>query len=219
MPDKRYKVLVFDWDGTLVDSTWAISQAILQAAADVGTPVPDRSQASHVIGLGLAQALARVVPQLPPERFGDFAASYRAHYSRSEGQIRLFAGAVELLDTLRHKGVRLAIATGKTYAGLQRSLKGAGLEKHFSSVRCADQTHPKPHPAMLQELAQEFHADLATMLMIGDTSHDLLMAASAGVAAVAVAYGAHPRSELEGLHPLAIFDSLGALRRWLLPRC
>ena len=219
MDKTRYELLVFDWDGTLVDSTAAIAQAILGAADDIGTPVPDRSLASHVIGLGLAQALARVVPHLPPERIGDFAARYRAHYRGSENDIRLFDGAVEMLDMLRNRGVRLAIATGKTRAGLERALKDAGLQGHFSSVRCADQTHPKPHPAMLQELAQELDVDLAKMLMIGDTSHDLQMAASAGVAAVGVAYGAHPRAELERLQPLAIFDSLAALREWLLERC
>jgi len=219
MDKNRYELLVFDWDGTLVDSTAAIARAILGAADDIGTPVPDRSLASHVIGLGLAQALARVVPYLPPERIGDFAARYRAHYQGSEEQIRLFDGAIELLDTLRSRGVRLAIATGKTRAGLDRALKSAGLQGHFSSVRCADQTHPKPHPAMLQELAQELGVDRANMLMIGDTSHDLQMAASAGVAAVAVAYGAHPRAELERLQALAVFDSLAALRQWLLERC
>ncbi|HYA65660.1 MAG TPA: HAD-IA family hydrolase [Burkholderiaceae bacterium] len=219
MSEKRYELLVFDWDGTLVDSTSAIAQAILAAAADIGTPVPDRAQASHVIGLGLAQALARVVPDLPPERFGDFAARYRAHYSRSESEIHLFEGAAELLSTLRQRNVQMAIATGKTHSGLLRALKSAGLQEHFSSVRCADQTHPKPHPAMLQELAKELSVDPADMLMIGDTSHDLAMAASAGVAAVGVAYGAHPRAELERLQPLAVFDSLGALRQWLLERC
>ncbi len=219
MDKKRYELLVFDWDGTLVDSTGAIAQAILGAAEDIGTPVPDRSLASHVIGLGLAQALARVVPYLPPERIGEFAARYRAHYSGSENAIQLFDGAVEMLDTLRERGVRLAIATGKTRAGLDRALRNSGLQGHFSSVRCADQTHPKPHPAMLQELSQELNVDLANMLMIGDTSHDLQMAASAGVAAVGVAYGAHPRAELERLQPLAVFDSLATLRDWLMERC
>lgn len=219
MDKKPYDLLVFDWDGTLIDSTAAIAQAILGAADDIGTPVPDRSLASHVIGLGLAQALARVVPYLPPERIGDFAARYRAHYSSSENTIRLFDGAVEMLDTLHERGVRMAIATGKSRAGLDRALKNVGLQWHFASVRCADQTHPKPHPAMLRELAQELDVDLANMLMIGDTSHDLQMAASAGVPAVGVAYGAHPRAELERLQPLAVFDSLVALRDWLLERC
>jgi len=219
MAERNYTVLVFDWDGTLVDSTSLIAEAILRAADDIGVPVPDRSQASHVIGLGLAAALARVVPGLPQERIPDFAARYRAHYREAEDHIRLFEGAVDMLDTLRARRVRMAIATGKTRAGLARSLRSTGLEGHFSSVRCADQTHPKPHPAMLQELALELAVDRADMLMIGDTSHDLQMAGSAGVAAVGVAYGAHPRSELERLQPLAVFDTLAALRHWLLARC
>lgn len=219
MAEKRYKVLVFDWDGTLVDSTALIAQAILRAASDIGTPVPDPAQASHVIGLGLAQALARVVPDLPPERFPEFAARYRTHYGAQEQHVRLFDGALGLLDSLRQRHVRMAIATGKTRSGLARALKSAGLEEHFSSIRCADQTQPKPHPAMLQELAQELDVDPAEMLMIGDTTHDLEMAGSAGVAAVGVAYGAHPRADLERLQPVAIFDTLAALRHWLLARC
>jgi len=219
MADERYEVVVFDWDGTLVDSTTLIADSILRAAADIGTPVPDRAQASLVIGLGLAQALARVVPQLPPERIPEFAARYRAHFQYREEHIRLFEGALALLDTLRERGVRMAIATGKTQAGLARALKNAGLEEHFATVRCADQTQPKPHPAMLQELALELDVDPIDMLMIGDTTHDLQMAGSAGVAAVGVSYGAHPRAELERLHPLAIFDTLAELRQWLLARC
>ncbi len=213
-----YQVVVFDWDGTLVDSTPLIADAILRAASDIGVPVPDRALAAHVIGLGLAEALARVVPDLPRERIGDFAARYHVHFRQGEAQIRFFDGAVGLLDTLRARGVQLAVATGKSRAGLGRALQAAGLEAHFSAVRCADQTHPKPHPAMLHELSDELAVAPAAMLMIGDTSHDLQMAAAAGVGAVGVSYGAHPRHELERLQPLAVVDTPSQLREWLLAR-
>jgi phosphoglycolate phosphatase len=211
-----YDVLVFDWDGTLVDSTAHIAEAILRAAADVGVAVPDRAQAAHVIGLGLAQALARVVPDLPRERIPEFSARYRVHFGGAEEAICLFAGAREALDALRARGVRMAIATGKTHAGLARSLARSGLQEHFEAVRCADRTQPKPHPAMLLELAQELATPVERMLMIGDTSHDLQMAASAGAGMVGVAFGAHSRAELEAFAPLAIFDAPAQLHRWLL---
>jgi len=215
----RFELVVFDWDGTLVDSTALIAEAILRAADDLRVPVPDRSQAAHVIGLGLDAALARVVPDLPAERIREFAARYRAHFLAGEDDIRLFDGARTLLEELRACPVRLAIANGKTSAGLTRALRNTGLGGFFSAVRCADQTHPKPHPAMLQELSAQLRVDPAAMLMIGDTSHDLQMAGSAGVPAVGVAYGAHPRTELERMRPLAVFDRLAELRGWVLARC
>ena len=211
-----FRALVFDWDGTLVDSTGLIAESILQAADDVGIPVPDRGLASHVIGLGMLDALARVVPDLPRDKIADFVGRFQVHYRRGEGEIRLFAGARQLLETLRERGVLLAVATGKTHAGLARSLEIAGLQEHFAATRCADQSRPKPHPAMLHELQQALALEPAQMLMIGDTSHDLQMAASAGVAAVAVSYGAHSRGELERLAPLAVFDAVAPLQDWVL---
>jgi phosphoglycolate phosphatase len=213
-----YRAVVFDWDGTLVDSTSLIAESILHAADEVGVPVPDRGLASHVIGLGMMDALARVVPDLPRAQVPGFVARFQFHYRRGEGEIRFFDGARLLLDALRARGVLLAVATGKTHAGLERSLQIAGLDGHFAATRCADRSQAKPHPAMLHELLEELALEPARMLMIGDTSHDLRMAAAAGVAAVGVAYGAHPRDELERLSPLAVFDTVAQLHDWTLAR-
>jgi len=210
---------VFDWDGTLADSTGLISGAILAAADDLGVPVPDRSRAAHVIGMGMLPALRAVVPDLPPARIAEFSARFQFHYRGGEQGIRLFAGVAALLAQLRTRHVRLGIATGKSIAGLRRSLESAGLADHFEAVRCADQTEAKPHPAMLLELAEEFDVAPARMLMIGDTTHDLQMAAAARVGAVGVTYGAHPRGELERLQPLAVHDTVVELHQWLLARC
>jgi phosphoglycolate phosphatase len=212
-------VAVFDWDGTLIDSTSLIAEAILRAAQDIDVRVPDRAQASHVIGLGLAEALARVVPDLPRERIPAFAARYHVHFRLGEEDVRFFDGARELLQELRRRGLRLAVATGRTTAELTRSFDSSGTEAFFEAYRCADQTHPKPHPAMLFELAEELQVAPARMVMIGDTSHDLHMAAAAGVPAVAMTHGAHARSELERLRPAALCDSIAQLQRWLLARC
>jgi phosphoglycolate phosphatase len=212
-----FAAVVFDWDGTLIDSTPTIARAIQAAAADLGLPVPEYEQACHVIGLGLQDALALAVPDLPPSRAAEFSARYRVHYLAEDHALQLFAGARELLEALNATRMPLAIATGKTRVGLERSLQATGLGRFFGAFRCADQTHSKPHPAMLLELAEELSLAPARLLMVGDTTHDLEMAAAAGARAVGLTHGAHKLDALQRLQPLALFDSLGALHRWLLP--
>jgi phosphoglycolate phosphatase len=169
-----------------------------------------------VIGLGLRDALARAVPDLTPDRINEFSARYRFHYFAAEDTLELFAGTREFLTALRGCGARLAIATGKSTPGLLRALDATGLGRCFEAFRCADQTHPKPHPAMLLELAEEMAVGTERMLMIGDTTHDLQMAHAAQVAAVGVTYGAHPREQLAALQPLALVDSIAQLQSLLL---
>ncbi len=213
----RFDLVVFDWDGTLSDSPAAIVRAIQDAAADLGLPVPDDATASHVIGLGLHEALARAVPDLPPARVAEYSARYRVHYLAREDQLTLFPGARELIAALRGAGVPLAIATGKSRHGLQRALRQVGLADAFEATRCADQTHPKPHPAMLLELTAELMVEPARTLMVGDTTHDLQMAAAAGTASVGLTQGAHPSEALAACAPTMLFDSLADLHRWLMP--
>ena len=215
---ERFDLVVFDWDGTLSDSTAAIVRAIQDAAADLDLPVPDDATASHVIGLGLHEALARAVPTLPPERIPEYSARYRVHYLAREAELVLFPGARELIADLGRAGVLLAIATGKSRQGLQRALASAGLGAEFAATRCADQTHPKPHPAMLIELTEELMVAPQRTLMIGDTTHDLQMAEAANAAAVGLTQGAHPHEQLAGCRSLALFDSLMQLHQWLMPK-
>ena len=214
---ERFDLVVFDWDGTLSDSTAAIVSAIQDAAADLGLPVPDHATASHVIGLGLHEALARAVPTLPPGRIAEYSARYRLHYLAREAELVLFPGARQLIAELRQAGVLLAIATGKSQRGLQRALATAGLGAEFVATRCADQTHPKPHPAMLLELTEELMVSPQRTLMVGDTTHDLQMAEAARAAAVGLTQGAHPYEQLAACRPLALFDSLTQLHQWLMP--
>jgi phosphoglycolate phosphatase len=212
---KRYGLIVFDWDGTLMDSAGAIVACMQAAARDVGVPVPDDERASHVIGLGLHDALSHAVPGLGRDQYAEFVERYRVHFLARDAHLPLFPGTREMLGGLRARGHMLAIATGKSRAGLARALAQAGLADMFAATRCADQCEPKPHPAMLHELMEELDAAPASTLMIGDTSHDLQMAAAAGVAAIAVGYGAHPREALRALAPLALVDSSEELARWL----
>jgi phosphoglycolate phosphatase len=211
----RYRLLVFDWDGTLADSTSIIASALQSACRDVGEPVPDDVAARYVIGLGLAQALAHVAPGLAQDRHPEISARYRHHYLGRDAQIPLFEGAAALLDDLHAEGFMLAIATGKTRIGLDRSLAAHSLRERFHATRCADEGYPKPHPDMLLHLMSVLDVRPGQTLMIGDTTHDLELARAAGADSVGVAYGAHDADGLESAGPLAIVHSIGELRAWL----
>jgi phosphoglycolate phosphatase len=210
----KYRVVVFDWDGTIVDSASSIAQCIRDAAADLGLPVPTHQQASHVIGLGLHDALRGAVPDLPAERIAEFVARYRDHFRAREDTMGLFGGMRELLESL-HKQRILGIATGKSRRGLDRALDASGLGSYFHASRCADETQPKPHPAMLLELMEQLGAGREQVLMVGDTSHDLEMARAAGVDSVAVTYGAHGEQGLRACSPKACVASVAELGLWL----
>lgn len=211
----KYPLIVFDWDGTLFDSAAVITDCIQQAARDMALAVPDRRTASHVIGLGLQDSLRHALPTLPREQYPEFLALYRRYFLEREDTLGLFPGAADLLAELRERGHQLAVATGKPRRGLDRALQASGIGPLFAASRCGDETHPKPHPAMLLELMAELKLDAAELLMIGDTSHDLGMAASAGVEAVAVSYGAHPEDSLLAFAPRACVASIVELRQWL----
>ena len=215
MPERNYSLLVFDWDGTLMDSTAGIALSIQEAAREMGLPVPAREAASHVIGLGLEDSLRSAVPSLPPAQYMDFVELYRKHFRAQQESMTLFPGVRELLDQLLQAGHRLAVATGKSRRGLDSALEMTGLHGRFVASRCADETQPKPHPAMLLELIDELALSAGELLMIGDTSHDLGMANNAGVDAVAVTYGAHPGEALRALAPRACVASVAELRQWL----
>lgn len=210
----KYRLLVFDWDGTIIDSASTIAECIRLAAGDLGLDVPTPEQASHVIGLGLHDALRYAVPQLRPEQMPQFVARYRHHFLTREETMGLFDGMRELVEALSQVRT-LAIATGKSRRGLDRALDATGLKPYFQSSRCADETNPKPHPAMLLELLREFDVDAKAALMIGDTSHDLEMARAAGVDALAVTYGAHPENNLRACSPAGCVATVPELRTWL----
>ena len=211
----RYSLIIFDWDGTLLDSAAGIVESIQEAARDLRLPVPARETASHVIGLGLQDSLRTAVPSLPEEKYREFAEAYRRHFLVRQGSMGLFPGIRELLQDLHAAGHCLAVATGKSRRGLDHALESNALRRYFAASRCADETNPKPHPAMLLELMQQLAATPGQALMIGDTSHDLEMARSAGVDAVAVSYGAHPSASLSALAPRACVASVLELREWL----
>jgi len=211
----RFRLLVFDWDGTLADSTAIIAAAIQQACCDLNLPVPVESAAKFVIGLGLADALRQVAPTLAPGDYPRLSERYREHYLARDADIPLFAGAREMLDALHVRGHLLAVATGKSRVGLARALARQRLEHRFVASRCADEGFPKPHPDMLLRLMECCGVDASETLMIGDTSHDLELARNAGAGALAVTYGAHGVDGLAACAPLALVSSIAELRSWL----
>jgi phosphoglycolate phosphatase len=212
---KRFELIVFDWDGTLMDSAGAIVACIQAAAVDLGLAPPSEERARHVIGLGLHEALRHALPELEEARHLELADRYRHHYLSQDHELTLFTGADALVRDLAADGFTLAVATGKSRKGLDRAMATSGLGDFFHASRCADECHSKPHPQMLEELMEEFGVSPGLTLMIGDTIHDLAMARNAGVHGLAVSYGAHPRETLEELAPLHCADSVAELSDWL----
>jgi len=213
---QQFDLIVFDWDGTLINSAAVIAECIQNACRDAGVPVPEKERASHVIGMGLYQALEYASPGLSPQDYSRVIEHYSRHYLLRDPHLPLFEGTQAMLEALGTQGHSLAIATGKSSAGLNRALNNTGLNKRFDATRCADQCTPKPAPDMLLELMDELDVEPERTLMIGDTTHDLGMAANAGVAALGVSYGAHPLEELRRAPALALLHSTAELHQWLL---
>ena len=213
---RKFDLIVFDWDGTLFDSTGLIVQCIQAACRDIGQPVPSDEDAAYVIGLGLHDALKHAAPGLPPERYPELGARYRHHYFARQHELVLFPGTLEMLHALKARNHWLAVATGKGRRGLDDALAHSQLQGLFDGTRTADETAGKPNPLMLNQLMREFGVDPQRTLMIGDTTHDLQLAANAGTASVGVSYGAHESDAFAEHEPLFVAHSTQALHDWLL---
>ncbi|HYF58695.1 MAG TPA: HAD-IA family hydrolase [Burkholderiaceae bacterium] len=216
---RRFDLVVWDWDGTIVDSTAAIADGIMLAAADLGLPVPSPRDARWVIGMGLFEAIHHAVPSIRREQLPAFVERYRVHYLKRDAELATFDGIPELLRGLDVAGVPLAVATGKSRAGLDRALVQTGLGPRFASTRCADEGAPKPDPWMLRDLGETLQVPPGRMVMIGDTTHDVGMAQAAGAASVAVLYGAHDPQTLRASSPDAVVGSVAELADWLAAAC
>jgi phosphoglycolate phosphatase len=214
-PERRFDLIVFDWDGTLFDSTALIVHCIRSACADLGLPVPDTDRAAYVIGLGLHDALQHAVPGLSPARYPELGQRYRQHYIARQHDLVLFAGTVEMLFALKQRHHLLAVATGKSRRGLDDALHSVQLQGLFDATRTADETAGKPDPRMLLELMDEFGTPPERTLMIGDTTHDLQLAINAGAQRVGVSFGAHASDALAALAPLFVAHSTAELAGWL----
>ncbi len=213
---RHFDLIAFDWDGTLYDSTAFITRAIQAACRDVGVAEPSTQRASYVIGLGLQDALLHAAPDLPVQRYPELARAYQRHYLSGRDELVLFDGVLPMLHGLKGRNHCLAVATGKSRRGLDEALAAVELAGLFDGTRTADETAPKPDPTMLLELMREFGTVPERTLMIGDTTHDLQMARSAGVACIGVSYGAHPHAAFDAFDPRFVAHSTAELHDWLI---
>lgn len=211
-----FRLLVFDWDGTLMDSVGTIVACTQATIRDLGLPLPAEPVIRSTIGLGLRETVERLQPGCDEAVFQRILAGYRDHWHVTYRDLPLlFPEVYDLLDALAAGGFLLAVATGKSRRGLEHSLATSGLAGRFHATRTADDAPSKPHPQMLWDVLEELVVRPAEALMVGDTTHDLAMAQSAGVAAIGVASGTQPREELLRLAPLACFERVGELAGWL----
>lgn len=210
---RHFDLVCFDWDGTLFDSTALIAEALQQAIEDAGGRRPTRAAARHAIGTG-ASAFTHLAPDLDAKQRADAAQRYRGYYVQRQDTLHLFDGILPLLHTLKARGFLLAVATGKSRAGLDRLLAMPMLHGVFDATRTAEETADKPDPQMLLELMDVCSCSAERTLMVGDTSYDLLAARNAGCARVGVAYGAHAGADLQDLGALHIAASVPDLARW-----
>lgn len=215
---KHYEAVIFDWDGTLMDSTHSIIESIQLASADLGLEVPSTMQASWIIGMSLESGLYKAVPDLTAEQMPEFLDRYRHHFFQRDASIKMFDGAVEMLDQLRSRVVPISVATGKSRVGLERVLQVVNLAHYFNTTRCADETRGKPDPLMLHEILWELDLEPENVLMVGDTTHDTYMAHNAGMDCLAVTYGAHDVPTLEKSEPTAIVTSVPEMQDWIFRR-
>ena len=213
----KYRLIVFDWDGTLMDSQRRIVEAMQRAASAVKLDPPGTEQVREIIGLGLPQAIQTLYPRLATSFRERMIEHYRlAFVDPSAAPQRLFPGVRDGLVRLHAAGYRLAVATGKSRRGLDRALRETGTEALFAASRCADETLSKPHPQMLVELMEELAHAPEDTIMVGDTEYDLAMAQRAGTDSLGVTYGAHDRGRLKRYRPERLSDSFSEVVEWLL---
>lgn len=199
----KYQLLVFDWDGTLMDSIEWIVHCIQQSAKQCQHPVPSHSACRNIIGLSLEKAMQQLFPNITSTTYTQMIDCYKAHFfSKTTSRDHLFPGTYKMLEQFQNDGFILTVATGKTRAGLDRALTATGTAHFFSATRCADEALSKPNPLMLQQLMQETNTSEKQVLMIGDSIHDLEMAYNAGIDSVGVSCGAHSKAQLLKHQPL-----------------
>jgi phosphoglycolate phosphatase len=216
MKQRDYQLIVFDWDGTLMDSADKIVRCFESAVGDVGLPSPGAAAIRNIIGLGLNEAVATLLPQCDPEAQSRVVARYREHFLHlDQTEMPLFPGVRNGLASLAQRGYLLAVATGKARRGLSRVLRETGLEHLFVASRCADESFSKPHPQMLLDILEETGVVPAAALMVGDTVYDMQMARNARVDGLAVSYGVHERERLLAHGPVACLDSFPEVHGWL----
>lgn len=217
---KQFPLLIFDWDGTLVDSIERIVTSLQYASKHAAGIDVTESQAKDVIGLGLMEAIIRLHPELDAKQqiaeLTSIADAYRQHYLYDNTvPAPLFDGVCTLLDELQQQGYTLAISTGKSRHGLEQAIAEHNMAKYFTTTRCAGENRSKPHPEMLHEILNELNFSADEALMIGDSEHDLLMANNASMKSIGVTHGVHEADTLEKHNPLTCLNNITDLSDFL----
>ena len=219
MRPSDYKLLIFDWDGTLADSIGRIVESMHIASERSGFQLRDDFAVKGIIGLGLPEAIRTLYPEIGDGELMAFRDYYAEHYIAAEAvPSPLFEGVLESMEAFRADGYHLAVATGKARRGLDRVLKAHGWEDYFDVTRAADETASKPHPLMLEQILAHCEVRPEQALMVGDSSFDLQMARNAGMDSVAVSYGAQSIEALQQFEPRLSIDRFSELRAWLSQR-
>ena len=212
----QYKLLIFDWDGTLCDSVTTISTCIQHAAKQQGLPIPSFAEASNIIGLGLKEAVTYLFPNADDEVIAAVVQSYSSYYrEKNAGPTDFFPHVLEVLSEIKQSGYLIAVATGKSRAGLNRAFAASDIEDFFHDSRCADETASKPNPLMLAELLEKFDVSADQALMVGDTEFDLDMAQQINMPRLGVTYGAHAKDRLLKFEPIACIDFFSDLVKYI----
>jgi phosphoglycolate phosphatase len=213
-PPRDVRLIVFDWDGTLMDSEGQIVSCLRSAVNDLALEPLDDETLKNVIGLGLREAVDTLFPGRDEVFCQAFVSHYRKHWFASSGS-SLFAGVAEMLDLLRRRQLLLAVATGKSRRGLNRVLGETGLATCFHATRCADEAPSKPHPQMLLDVMGQVGATPAQTVMVGDTEYDMQMASYAGVARIGVTSGVHSKARLSRHAPLVCLERVADMPVWM----
>jgi phosphoglycolate phosphatase len=213
---RRWSLIVFDWDGTLMDSTQHIVDAALRAIADLGLESRSPEAVRSIIGLGLRESWASLYPDTGDRELTEFTSAYRRHFFSDElYRTTLYPGVAEVLRRLRSQGHSLAVATGKGRPGLDRDLERTGLGSYFSVTRTADESRSKPNPDMLLDIFRQTGSAPEQTLVVGDTEFDVEMARRAGSPALGISWGAHPGERLRRAGVLGLIEDIAELPGWL----
>lgn len=213
--ERPYDLLIFDWDGTLMDSVGQIVSAMQRAIQDIGLPERSPEQLRDLIGLGLNDTVNRLFPGVDPQRLRNWLSAYRQRYFSPASHAQLFPAVEAALNRLQQDGYELTVATGKGRRGLAEALDNTGIEAMFSHTRCADESVPKPAPDMVEDILLRTATLPERALVIGDTEYDMVMARAAGVAAVGVGCGVHRPARLRAHGAQTVLTSAAALPAWL----
>lgn len=214
---KSYKLAVFDWDGTVMDSIGRIVSSMQNAAQEINLPVPEQRDVENIIGLTLPVAAKKLFPQITKEQIARLLALYKTEYlSGNKVATPLFDGVIELLEALTKQGILIAVATGKGREGLNRVMAETGTTHYFKATRCGDEGQSKPHPEMLEYLLTYFNVDASEAVMIGDTNFDLEMAQAANVDSIGVTFGVHSEEVLSQYNPVKIVNNVAELHAVLV---